>query len=129
VPAGAAGPAPCKGMLTAPAAEQVAATKSAAEKIVATKAPAPPAQMRRACSVAIVGGGLAGLSCANQLLRLLPHAQATVFDMGRSGPGADCGLCVSLAMSTLRPGIRLRPAGTLRPWLWCNSGSCRICMP
>ncbi len=43
--------------------------------------------MRRACSVAIVGGGVSGLSCAHMLLKLLPHAHATVFDMGRSGPG------------------------------------------
>ena len=43
--------------------------------------------MHRACSIAIVGGGISGLSCAHKLLQLLPNAQVNVIDMGRSGPG------------------------------------------
>jgi cation diffusion facilitator CzcD-associated flavoprotein CzcO len=45
--------------------------------------------MHRACSIAIVGGGISGLSCAHKLLQLLPNAQVNVIDMGRSGPGGD----------------------------------------
>jgi glycine/D-amino acid oxidase-like deaminating enzyme len=43
--------------------------------------------MHRACSIAIVGGGISGLSCAHKLLQLLPNARVNVIDMGRSGPG------------------------------------------
>lgn len=43
--------------------------------------------MHRACSIAVVGGGVSGLSCACKLLQLLPNAHASVIDMGRSGPG------------------------------------------
>jgi NAD(P)-binding Rossmann-like domain len=45
------------------------------------------AAMHRACSIAIVGGGISGLSCAHKLLQLLPNARINVIDMGRSGPG------------------------------------------
>ena len=48
--------------------------------------------MHKACSVAVLGGGIGGLSCASKLLQLLePHcaATATVIDMGGSGPGAQ----------------------------------------
>lgn len=45
------------------------------------------APMHRACSIAIVGGGVSGLSCAHKLLQLLPNARVNVIDMGRSGPG------------------------------------------
>lgn len=41
----------------------------------------------RAFNVAVVGGGLGGLSCATKLLELLPQTKATVFDMGMRGPG------------------------------------------
>lgn len=42
----------------------------------------------RAFNVAVVGGGLGGLTCATKLLELLPQTKATVFDMGMRGPGA-----------------------------------------
>lgn len=41
----------------------------------------------RPLNIAVVGGGLSGLTCATKLLEVLQHAKATVFDMGVRGPG------------------------------------------
>lgn len=41
-------------------------------------------------SIAIIGGGIAGLSCANRLLALDPSLDVTVFDTGKYAVGGRC---------------------------------------